>query len=135
LFDGTVHFFSTDRWTRVGSPLEAHAGYVTSTVFSPDGRMLATAGADGKIALWDVETYKPIGTPVTVEPDTNITAAFSPDGSHLFTVSTGGQGIRLDASPASWKRRACLVAGRDLTAREWEDALPDRPYEAACSGN
>jgi WD40 repeat protein/DNA-binding SARP family transcriptional activator len=51
LFDGTIHFFSTDRWTRVGSPLEAHAGLVTSTLFSPDGRTLATAGADGTIAL------------------------------------------------------------------------------------
>jgi WD40 repeat protein len=117
----------------VGSPLEAHAGLVTSTLFSPDGRTLATAGADGTIALWDVATRKPIGTPVTVEPDSNITAAFSPDGSHLFAVSTSGEGVRLDTSPESWKRRACLIAGRDLTAREWEDALPDRPYEAVCS--
>jgi WD40 repeat protein len=135
LIDGTVHFFSTDDWKRVGSAFEAHAGPVMSTLFSPDGRVLATAGADGTVALWDVKTRKPIGTPVTVAPDKMVTAAFSPDGSHLFAVSTGGQGVRLDASPESWKRRACLVAGRDLTAREWEDALPERPYQAVCSGD
>jgi WD40 repeat protein len=135
LFDGTVRFFSTDAWKRVGSPFEAHAGIVMSTSFSPDGRVLATSGADGTVALWDVATRKPIGTPVTVAPDTMVTAAFSPDGSHLFAVSTSGEGIRLDASPQSWKRRACGVAGRDLTAREWEDALPDRPYRAVCSGD
>ena len=135
LFDGTVRFFSTNDWKRVGSPFEAHAGVVMSTSFSPDGRVLATAGADGTVALWDVETRKPIGTPVTVAPDTMVTAAFSPDGSHLFAVSTSGEGIRLDASPESWKRRACGVAGRDLTAREWEDVLPERSYQAVCSGD
>ena len=133
LFDGTVRFYSTDGWKMVGSPFEAHAGIVMSTVFSPDGRVLATAGADGTVALWDVDTRKPIGTPVTVAPDKMITAAFSPDGAYVFAVSTSGDGIRLDASPESWKRRACGVAGRDLTAREWEGALPDRPYRAVCS--
>jgi hypothetical protein len=36
-------------------------------------------------------------------------------------------------SVEAWKRHACVVAGRDLTAREWDDALPDRPYQAVCS--
>jgi len=117
----------------VGRPFDAHAGVVVSTVFSPDGRMLATTGDDGAVALWDVATRKPVGTPVTVEPDTRVTAAFSPTGSHLFAVSTGSRGLRLDTSPESWKRRACLVAGRDLTAQEWDDALPGQPYRAVCA--
>jgi len=33
----------------------AHYGSVTSAVFSPDGKSLATTGRDGKINLWDVE--------------------------------------------------------------------------------
>jgi WD40 repeat protein len=133
--DGAVHFVSTDDWKRVGRPFEAHTARIISLVFSPDGRVLATAGADGNVALWDARTRKPIGTPLTLEPGTFVTAAFSPDGSHLFAVSTRGQGIRLDASPEAWKRHACLVAGRDLTAQEWEDVLPERPYQAVCSGD
>jgi len=133
--DGTIHFFSTDDWSGVGQPFDAHSGRVISLDFSPDGRVLATAGADGAVALWDVPTRKPIGTPLTLEPETYASAVFSPDGSQLFAVSTGGEGLRLDASPEAWKRHACLVAGRDLSSREWEDALPDRPYRPVCSGN
>jgi WD40 repeat protein len=119
----------------VGRPFEAHTARITSLVFAPDGRMLATAGADGTVALWDVETRKPIGTPLTLERETSVSAAFSPDGSHLFAVSTRGQGVRLNASSEAWKRHACVVAGRDLGAREWEDTLPERPYQAVCSGD
>jgi hypothetical protein len=35
-------------------------------------------------------------------------------------------------SVEAWKRHACRVAGRELTRREWEEALPDQPYRAVC---
>jgi WD40 repeat protein/DNA-binding SARP family transcriptional activator len=133
LYDGTARFFSTEGWESAGRPIDGHTAGITDLTFTPDGRVLATAGADGKVALWDVDTQKPIGTPLTVVPGTLTSAVFSPDGSQLFAVSTRGQGVRLETSPDAWKRRACLVAGRDLTAREWEDALPERPYQAVCS--
>ena len=66
-------------------------------------------------------------------PDTFASAAFSPDGAHLYAVSTHDRGIRFEADPQAWKRHACLVAGRELTAREWEDALDERPYRTVCS--
>jgi hypothetical protein len=33
-----------------------------------------------------------------------------------------------------FKQHACDVAGRELRAREWSDALPGRPYRAVCHG-
>jgi WD40 repeat protein len=133
--DGTVHFFSTDDWSAVGRPVEAHTARVTSLAFAPGGRMLATGAADGTVALWDVGTRKPIGTPLSLGPETYTSAMFSPDGSYLFAVSTGGEGVRLNASPDAWKRHACILAGRDLTAREWQEVLPERPYQAVCSAD
>lgn len=111
----------------------AHTQRITNVEFSPDGRSLATSSADGTVLLWDVATQEPIGSPLPLEPDTFVSAVWTPDGSHLFAVSTGLRGLRLAATPEVWKRQACVVAGRQLTRREWKDALPNRPYRAVCS--
>ncbi|MCW3063291.1 MAG: NTPase-like protein [Solirubrobacterales bacterium] len=105
-----------------------------SPQFSPDGRTLVTAAADETVVLWDVKTQKSIGSPIQLAPNTFASAALSPDGSRLFAVSTRGDGISFDMSPHAWTRHACLVAGHELTAAEWHDALPGRPYRAVCSG-
>ena len=107
---------------------------ITSADFTPDGRTLVTAAADGTAVLWDVKTQKPMGSPFVLAPNTFASAALSPDGSRLFAVSTRGEGIAFDISPEDWKRHACRVAGRELTAAEWSAALPGRPYQAVCSG-
>ena len=60
------------------------------------------------------------------------TAVLAPDGSRLFAVSDRNAGLRLDISPQTWKRHACLVASRDLTPREWQNALPGQPYRTIC---
>ena len=131
-FDGDGQLYSTESWTPLGRPLVAHAQRIANVEFSRDGRSLATSSAAGTVLIWDVETQEPIGSPLAVAPDTFVSAAFSPDGARLYAVSTGRRGIRLEADPEAWKRHACLVSGRKLTAREWNDALPDRPYRTVC---
>jgi WD40 repeat protein/class 3 adenylate cyclase len=131
-FDGDGQLYSTESWTPLGRPLVAHAQRIANVEFSRDGRSLATSSADGTVLLWDVETQQPIGSPLLVEPDTFVSAALSPDGARLYAVSTRRRGIRLEAEPEAWKRHACLVSGRKLSRREWQDALPDRPYRAVC---
>jgi WD40 repeat protein len=42
--------------------LQGHAGPVYGVTFSPDGRRLATANADGSVKIWD-------GTPLAETPD------------------------------------------------------------------
>ena len=133
-YDGRGHLFSTATWKPVGRPLEAHTARITTAQFAADGGTLVTAGADGTVVLWDVKTQKPIGSPIVLARNTFASAALSRDGSRLFAVSTRGDGISFDMSPVDWSRHACLVAGRELTAAEWADALPGRPYRALCSG-
>lgn len=76
--------------------LEAKAGRVDTVAFSPDGRILASAGPDeAMIHLWDPKTGKALGKlesapepatpPSMAEGVTRI--AFSPDGNTLASVS------------------------------------------------
>jgi WD40 repeat protein len=131
-YDGGGQLFSTTSWRPVGRPLHAHAGRINSATFTPDGGTLVTAAADGTAVLSDSKTQKTIGPPLELAPSTYVSAALSPDGSRLFAVSTRGKGISFDMSREAWKRHACLVAGRDLTAAEWKSALPAQPYQAIC---
>ena len=98
----------------------------------PTAAVLVTSGADGTVRLHDVNTGNASDSPHAVEPDTFAAAVLAPDGSRLFAVSDRHGGLRLDISPQTWKRHACLVAGRDLTAREWQDALPGQPHRTVC---
>jgi WD40 repeat protein len=133
-YNGTGRLFSTETWKQVGRPFEAHTARITFPEFTPDGRTLVTAAADGTVVLSDVETQKPIGSPLELEPNFFASAALSPDGSRLYAISTRSEGISFNMSPAAWKRHACLVAGRELTPGEWDEALPGRPYQRVCTG-
>ena len=131
-YGGSVLLLSTKDWTQVGRRLEDHRARVTALEFSRDGRRLVTGGADGTALLWDTDSHRPIGSRLTIEPDAFVAATFARDGSHLFAVPDSGRGVRWDIRSAAWERHACLVAGRELTAREWDDALPERPFRQIC---
>ena len=133
-FGGRAHLWSTETWRPSGARLDAHTGRVQSLAFTPDGRTLATAAADGTIQLWDVTSRKAIGPSVTVEQGAYLAAEFNPAGTHLFVTGEFQRGVRLDVREEAWKRRACDVAGRPITRREWEAALPDREYRPVCAG-
>lgn len=67
--------------------LKGHSGPIAGAAFRPDGKLLATAGADDEVRLWDPATGTlnsslPIGEKVQ-------SVAFSADGKHLLVGSQG----------------------------------------------
>ncbi len=64
------------------------AGTLRKLLFSPDGSMLLSLGADDTLQWWRVETGEPIGPPIKFQRRAG-TARFSADGRFVLTAEMG----------------------------------------------
>ncbi len=72
-----------------------HESAISTVAFSPDGKWILTADADGSVSILDAESGKQVGKKIKHTGTVN-SAVFSPDGKQILT------------------------AGRDSTARVWD---------------
>ncbi len=118
-----VQLFETATGKETGR-LDGLVSRIRALAYSPDGKVLAAASGDGRIALWDVTTGKErlsfLAHPENRDSSfrSSPTIAFSPDSQNLVSVSTD-QTIRL------WDAMTGKEQGRL--------ALPSRGYAVAFS--
>jgi WD40 repeat protein len=104
--------------------LQKHDRGVEEVAFSPDGRLLASAGCDRVIQLWDTATYQPVRT-LAGHSDEVQCLAFSPDGRVLASGDTGHalrlwrveDGQALAPHEAQDEQHDSRVAGVSLSVR------------------
>jgi WD40 repeat protein/transcriptional regulator with XRE-family HTH domain len=130
--------------------LTGHMGIIYTAMFSHDGRILATASADGAARLWDVTSHQPIATldnhvPIydaEFSPDDRILATAGKDGtarlwdvtSHQpITTLTGSPGTPLYAATFSHHSGILATTDKDGTARLWD--VTSRRQIAPLTGN
>uniref|UniRef100_UPI0039A48E84 WD40 repeat domain-containing protein n=1 Tax=Nostoc piscinale TaxID=224012 RepID=UPI0039A48E84 len=124
-----VDYFAQER------EIKAHNGSVNSASFSPDGKLIVTAGADNTARVWDF-SGKQVAELVGHQGNVK-TANFSPDGKLIVTASfdatariwniSGNQLVELKGhqgnvysanfSPDS---KQIITAGADKTVRLWD---------------
>jgi WD40 repeat protein len=114
--------------------LTGHLAQVRSVAFSPDGTALASGSADRTISFWESRSGRRLAT-LSGHVGIVRSVAFSRDGSSLASGSDDGAVILWDGdvSTASWQRRACHIANRNLSRAEWDQYIgPDVPYQDTC---
>ncbi|MFD8532993.1 serine/threonine-protein kinase [Streptosporangium canum] len=128
LADQRVLLWDVERGARLG--VLSVKGLQPPLRFSPDGRVLVTAG-DG-VHLWDMATQREIGAlPISV---TALDLAFSPDGRILNAVTRDGSVSHLPVEPSLVAESVCARVGSGLSAAEWERLIPGIAYRETCGG-
>lgn len=124
----------------IGQPFIGAPEIVLGMAFSPDGDTLVVNGTDLRnldrswIALWDVATRQQLSEPLSRQPETFRGLAFSRDGKALASSSESSTVTLWDMDPDSWRKRACVIANRNLSYAEWKQYLGDEQYRATCPG-
>jgi WD40 repeat protein len=102
--------------------------------FSSDGKTLASGSIDKNVILWDVASRERLGASLSGHDGPVYSVALSPDGKTLASGSGDSSIILWNVNLASWKDRACEMAGRNLTHLEWARYFAEQgaPYHKTC---
>ena len=126
---GTVELFDPVNGRRLAPALIAGSPAVTSIAFDAGGRHFATTGYhDGAVKLWSTSSLQQEGPALSAGQGADSTAVFAAGG-RLLVVEDRGDAYSWPTALGSWQRRACAVAGRNLTRPEWARLIA-RPHTA-----
>jgi DNA-binding SARP family transcriptional activator/WD40 repeat protein len=129
--DGRLVVLDPGSLTAVGAPLPPITGPAKAMALSADGQRLAVLGEDRALRFYDVASRTQLGDEI---PFTGDGGAVAISGDGLEAAVATDQGLVMwDLNPDRWIEGACGLAGRNLTAAEWDFHLGDfARYRRTC---
>jgi len=120
-------------------------GDISALAISPDGGVVAVAGADllqgnaaeagmalRRLVLLDGETGRPLGETIKMTwPVLTLRLVFSADGQLLASVDQSSVTVWL-AAPQLWRQRSCALLDTGASAADWQRVLPDVARPDGC---
>jgi WD40 repeat protein len=141
-YENTITLINGVTGERLEHPLTGATDYVTELNFSPDAKLLASAGSDisklsdrsvTSIVLWDVASRQQLGQPLTSHTGIVRSMYFSSDGRFLASAGDDKKIIIWNTNLESWLELACSIVGRNPTPNEWETYFGNKNYRNLCS--
>ncbi len=133
--EGTVDMWNPVTGKRLATLLADAAAPVTSIAFDPTGQWFATAGyQDGSIKVWSAASFQQEGPRLTSDLGATSAVMFEPAAGGLLAVDDRGGVFTWPISIGVWERRACSLAGANLTRARWAQLVGGPGYAPVCRG-
>ena len=110
---GSALWSALDTRPEIAGFLDGHSDSVYAIAYSPDGKLLASAGGDSSIFLWDTTTHARTGLTLAEHSGSVFTLAFSPDNKWLASAGSDGQILIWDV--ATGARKEPRLSGHTAT--------------------
>jgi WD40 repeat protein len=133
-WSGDVHLWRVATWKQIGTGVRVVSGNLHNIEFDPTEQRVLITASGGLSGLWTVPNLRRIGgAELPHGPILSYSWSLSTfAGSSAVLVYANGEAYSWPAEVGGWVRRACEVAGRNLTQEEWRFYLQDRPYQKTC---
>src|SRR5262249_4327191 len=130
-FDGYLERWRSSDGRRI-AVVATHDGPVADIAVTERGdRAVTSSLTTGTIQEWTTEGLRLLAE-LPGGPFALTATAFIANGRTAIALFDNGSGISWPVTLADWQRRACRVAGRNLTSGEWHEFLPGHSYQRTC---